>query len=184
MWLSTTLEQKLEEARLACEKIQRKLRGRALASWLLPERYNYFHEGLEYLLAQLDEIIGLIATSQTPLRRTETLSRSLMEDGLGAQEISLIQTTSNQGAIVRELNNIWRNDERKMARIENSLREFNQSLRELRRAREQLYAKWLMDVVGFPASDGLPQTLSPWLLKEFGQLRRVSASLCSIHPRI
>ena len=163
---STTLEEKLEEARLACEKAQRKLRGRLFASWLLPERYGYFHDGLEYLLAQIDEIIGLIATSQKPLRRTETLSRSLMEGGLGAREISLIQTTSNQGAIVRELSDIWRNDERKMARIENSLREFNQSLRELRRAREQLYAKWLMDGAGFPASDSLPQTLSPGLLKE------------------
>ena len=162
----TMLELKVEEAQLACKMILRRLRGRWLASWLLPDYYNYFQNEVEYQLELLDEILGLIATSQKPLRRTESLSRVLVENGLYTQPFSLIQMTSNQGAIARELSYLWQADEEKMAQIEDSLREFNKSQRELQRVREQVDRKWQMDLTGFPPANNLPQMLSMRLLKE------------------
>lgn len=173
----TRLELKLEEARRACERMRRKLHGRLLANWLMPEYYVYFEKKLEELLGLVDEILGSIATSRIFSRRTEMLSRALMEGELPSPAISLIQTGSNQGAVARELSNLWQNDEERMAAIEELLREFNQSLRELQGVRDRSETKLLLDMSGFPVSDNLPEVLSLELLQEiFEPDRRFSAS--------
>lgn len=162
----TRLELKLEDARQDCERMRRTLHARLLANWLLPEYCAYFEEKLAELLGLVDELLGAIATLRIPLRRTEMLSRALMEGGLQEPSISLIQTGSTQGAIARELSRLWRNDEEKIAGIEALLREFNQALRQLQSVRDRSETRWLMDLSGFPASDSLPETLSLRLLKE------------------
>lgn len=162
----TTIERKLEEARITCEDIRRKLHRKWLASFILPEYHNYFEEKLESLLELIDDTLGLIALSEKPLQRTEMLSRALMEDGMRQQPIILIQTMSNQGEVAHELSSIWHDDEDKMNEIEGNLFAFNRLVREMQRMREQGSARWWMDMVGFPASDSLPQTFSLQLLKE------------------
>lgn len=162
----TTIERNLEEARVTCEEIRRKLHRKWLASFILPEYHNYFEDKLEDLLELIDDTLGLIALSEKPLQRTEMLSRTLIEDGMRQQPIILIQTMSNQGVIAHELASIWHNDEEKMNEIEANLFDFNHLVRDMQRMRDQGSARLWMDIVGFPASNSLPQTFSLQLLKE------------------
>lgn len=162
----TMLELKLEEAELACETWRRKLRGKWLAKFFLPEYVVYFEQKLKELLELIDDTFGLIATSERPLQRTEMLSRALMENGVRVQPISLIQTVSNQGEIAHELFGIWQADEEKMIGIEDNLFDFNQLLRELQDVREQASTKKLMDWLGFPDVESLPETISLRLMKD------------------
>ncbi len=162
----TMLELRLEEAQLLCETTKRKLNRKWFASFLLPEYFVYFEEKLEGLLGLIDDTLGLIATSERPLQRTEMLSRALIEEGLRAQPISLIQTMSNQGAIAHELSTIWHQDEEKMLEIEDNLSDFNRILREMQYAREHADTKWLMDWLGFPDIDNFPSTISLRLMKD------------------
>lgn len=162
----TILESKLEEARVACEKMKRGLHKKLLASFFLPEYVVCFERMLEELLELIDDTLGLIATSERSLQRTEMLSRVLMKEGLSAQPISLIQTRSHQGEIAHELAAIWQTDEEKMIDIEANLQGINHLLRDLQSVREQASTKIFMDWLGFPNAESLPETISPQLMKD------------------
>ena len=162
----TKLELKLEEARLICGATKRNLRRNWRAKFVLPEYFLFFEGRLSHLVTLIDETLGLIATSERLLQRSELLGQRLMDDGLNVRQINLIQTFSNQTEIARELSDLWHDEQEIMIEVQENLADFNLVARELENVRDEVGPKWWMDRLKFPELENLPQIISTTLIKE------------------